>query len=321
LHDIFLSILLGIIEGLTEFLPVSSTAHLRIVELLFKIPPGDSYWKMYSVVIQLGAVLCLPTFFWSRIIKFIRTFPRGERGDRTFLTHPLSLVMIGFVCTAIPAFLLKKLISANLENFKVIGGALVIGGAIMWAVDVLFAKPSSGSSQRENDDHPTLLDVMKGASAGSAAVVEHEAPPIHAAGMEDMSIFQAVWIGLIQTLAAVFPGTSRSMATIAAGQVAGLSRAGALEFSFFLSIPTMFVACLYDLYKTIKPGKDESGLAPLHMTTHGWIVLLVGFVVSYIVALGVVAWFMHWVRRRGFVPFAIYRIIFGIIVLLWLKNA
>jgi undecaprenyl-diphosphatase len=191
----------------------------------------------------------------------------------------------------------------------------------MWAVDVLFAKPSSSPSQRESDDHPTLLDVMKGASSSTSAVVEHEAPPIHAAGMEDMSIFQAIWIGLIQTLAAVFPGTSRSMATIAAGQVAGLSRAGALEFSFFLSIPTMFVACLYDLYKTIKPSKDDAGLAPLHMTTQGWIVLLVGFVVSYIVALGVVAWFMHWVRRRGFVPFAIYRIIIGIIVLLWLKNA
>jgi undecaprenyl-diphosphatase len=237
------------------------------------------------VVIQLGAVLCLPTFFWGRIIKFVRTFPRGVNGERTLLTHPLSLVMIAFVCTAIPAFVLKKLISANLEDFRVIGGAMVIGGAVMWAVDSLFKSSTT-----------------------------HE--------MEGVNLIQAIWIGAIQTLAAIFPGTSRSMATIAAGQTAGLSRSAALEFSFFLSIPTMTVACLYDLYKTLRPGHDAAtGLAPLHMTGWNWFILAVGFVVSYIVALGVVAWFMQWVRRHGFVPFAIYRIIVGLAVLIFLKNA
>ena len=90
------SILLGIVEGLTEFLPVSSTAHLRISEALMHIPLDDAYWKMYTIVIQLGAILTLPVYFRERIAKFLRTFPEGERGDRTLLTHPLSLVMIAF---------------------------------------------------------------------------------------------------------------------------------------------------------------------------------------------------------------------------------
>ncbi|HEY7087988.1 MAG TPA: undecaprenyl-diphosphate phosphatase [Tepidisphaeraceae bacterium] len=275
MHNIFVSIVLGVIEGITEFLPVSSTAHLRIAQdFLFNIPPEDAFWKMYAVVIQLGAVLCLPTYFWGRIVGFAKTFPNGPDGQRRILTHPVTLVMLGFVCTAIPAFLLKKKISANLENLHVIGAALLIGGAVMWAVDALF-------------DQPKTL------------------------AMEQMSPLQAIWIGLIQTLAAIFPGTSRSMATIAAGQSAGLSRAAALEFSFFLSMPTMAAACLYDLYKESKG---------MHVTGQQWLVLAVGFVVSYIVALGVVAWFMHWVRRRGFVPFAVYRIVLGLAVLLVVRS-
>ncbi|HMB95066.1 MAG TPA: undecaprenyl-diphosphate phosphatase [Tepidisphaeraceae bacterium] len=283
MHDIFISIIIGIIEGLTEFLPVSSTAHIRIAQQLFHIGLDDPYWKMYAIVIQLGAVMCLPVYFWDRILKFLRTFPRGSAGDRTILNHPLSLVMIAFVCTAGPAFLLKKVISANLENLTVIGAALIIGGAIMWAVDALFRSPNT-------------LE------------------------MEAMSLPQAIWIGIAQITSAVFPGTSRSMSTIAAGQIAGMSRSAALEFSFFLSIPTMTVATLYDLLKTLKPGHETAGLAPLTMDAHRWLVLAIGFIVSFIVALAVVAWFMQWVRRRGFAPFAVYRIILGILVLLLLRN-
>src|SRR5689334_16465657 len=108
LNDYLLSVILGIVEGLTEFLPVSSTAHLRLAQLLAKnyhltnIDMNDPYWKMYTVVIQLGAILTLPVYFWPRIVKFLKTFPNGERGDRNILTHPLSLVMIAFVVTAGP---------------------------------------------------------------------------------------------------------------------------------------------------------------------------------------------------------------------------
>jgi len=131
LHDYILSLVLGIVEGLTEFLPVSSTAHLRIAEWLLHIDLGDGYWKMYTIVIQLGAILCLPVYFRDRIAKLLSTFPRGENGDRTALTHPLGLTMVAFVTTAIPAFLMTKIIGKHLESLYIMGMALVIGGGVM----------------------------------------------------------------------------------------------------------------------------------------------------------------------------------------------
>src|SRR5437016_13453560 len=131
MNSYLLSLLLGIIEGLTEFLPVSSTAHLRISEAVLGIDLSNGFWKMYSIVIQLGAILCLPIYFRARIVKFLRTFPRGERGERTLFNHPLTLVLIAFVITAGPAWLLHKKIGENLESLRVIGWSLLIGGIIM----------------------------------------------------------------------------------------------------------------------------------------------------------------------------------------------
>jgi undecaprenyl-diphosphatase len=280
MHDYLISVILGIVEGLTEFLPVSSTAHLRITEAMLHIDLEDPFWKMYTVVIQLGAILALPVYFGRRILNFVATFPRGENGDRTMLNHPLSLALIAFVVTAIPSYLLSKQIGENLESLLIMGWSLIIGGAVMWVVDAMFRNPR----------------VQR---------------------LEDMNVGQAVWIGAVQILSAVFPGTSRSMSTIAAGQLAGLSRPAALEFSFFLSMPTMVVATGFDLLKAVLPGSDptDAALAPAAMSGHQWIVLAIGLVVSFIVALGVVAWFMNWVRARGFVPFAIYRIVAGIVLL------
>jgi len=291
LSDYLLSLVLGIVEGLTEFLPVSSTAHLRITEALFHLSLSNGYWKMYTIVIQLGAILCLPVYFRSRIAKFLSTFPRGERGDRTVWNHPLSLTMIAFVVTAIPAFLLTKTIGQHLENLNVIGISLLVGGVVMWLVDARNAKSEAAG--------PTAAESR-----------------IHVWHMEDMSLGQAVWIGACQILSAVFPGTSRSMSTIAAGQLAGMSRASALEFSFFVSIPTMAVATCYSLLKSVS-GKSENPIGVSQIDTHGWILLAIGFVVSFVVAYGSVAWFMAWVRKHGFVPFAIYRIIVGTLVLVF----
>src|SRR6184192_3283194 len=283
MYDYLLSVFLGIVEGLTEFLPVSSTAHLRICEALLHIDLHDGFWKMYTIVIQLGAILALPVYFWDRILEFVRTFPRGKRGKSTIFTDPLSLTLIAFVVTAIPAWALTKQIGKNLESLWVMAFALLIGGIIMWIVDAVFTRPRT----------------------------------MH---MEEMSLPQAVWIGAAQILSAVFPGTSRSMSTIAAGQVAGLSRPAALEFSFFLSMPTMVVATGFDFLKTIMPRHHETDIAPLTMNAHQWIVVALGFVVSFFAALVVVAWFMNWVRERGFVPFAIYRIILGIGLLVLLVR-
>ena len=274
------SVLLGIVEGLTEFLPVSSTAHLRITEALMKIPLDDAYWKMYTIVIQLGAILALLLLFLSRIVDFIRTFPRGENGDRIWLNHPISLTFIAFACTSAPALLLHKWSEKNLGSLNVIAWALLIGGIAMWIIDAW--------SDR------------------------YEANTTH---VEEMSLPQAIWIGLCQTLSAIFPGTSRSMSTIAAGQLVGMDRPSALEFSFLLSIPTMIAATVWDLKKEVFPS--GGGAAHVVMTGDNWIVLAIGFGVSFVVALGVVEWFLHWVRKHGFTLFAIYRILLGSALLLW----
>ena len=283
MHEYLLSVFLGIVEGLTEFLPVSSTAHLRICEALLHIDLHDGFWKMYTIVIQLGAILALPVYFWHRMLRFVVTFPRGEHGDRTIFTHPLSLTIIAFVVTAVPAWALTKQIGKNLENLWVMALALLIGGIVMWIVDAVFTRPRT----------------------------------MH---MEEMTLPQAVWIGAAQILSAIFPGTSRSMSTIAAGQVAGLSRPAALEFSFFLSMPTMVVATGFDFLKTVMPHHHNADIAPLAMNPHAWIVLGIGFIVSFVVALVVVAWFMNWVRARGFVPFAVYRIVLGVVLLTLLMR-
>src|ERR1700684_3291296 len=289
MSDYFVSALLGVVEGLTEVLPVSSTAHPRISEALLHTSISSSSWKMYTILVQLGAILCLPVYFRERIAKFISTFPRGERGDRNALTHPLGLTMVAFVVTAIPAFLLTKVIGKHLESLTIMGTALLVGGIVMWIVAAINSKSEAA-----------------GPSAGGGR--------IHTWKMESMSLAQAVWIGACQILSAVFPGTSRSMSTIAAGQLAGMSRASALEFSFFLSIPTMVVATGYDLLKSLR-GKGANPIGVSQIDAHGWIVLAIGFVVSFIVAYATVAWFMAYVRKRGFATFAVYRIIVGALVL------
>ena len=290
MNDYGLAVVLGVIEGLTEFLPVSSTAHLRLTEALLGIDLGDPYWKTFSIVIQLGAILCLPIYFWGRLVKLVRFFPHGSRGDRTVATHPLSLTLIAFLTTAIPAFLLTKIIGKHLESLFVMAASLIVGGVVMWVVDAIYER-----SQAQAFARGFITETM-----------------------EEMSVGQAVWIGACQLLSAVFPGTSRSMATITAGELAGMTRSVALEFSFFLSIPTMAAATLYDLLKSLRPQAGEpSAIGAMPHDAHSFIVLAVGFVVSFVVAYAVVGWFLGWVRRRGFTPFAVYRIVLGAAVLLW----
>jgi undecaprenyl-diphosphatase len=244
-----------------------------------KIPLDDPYWSMYTIVIQVGAILALLLLFLGRIVDFIRTFPRGEDGKRNWLNHPISLTLIAFACTSGLSLALHKLSEENLQHLNRIALALLIGGIVMWIVDVWAAR--------------------------------HEASTYD---VEEMSLPQAIWIGICQTLSAVFPGTSRSMSTIAAGQIAGLDRPAALEFSFLLSIPTMIAATGWDLVKEVH---SSHGAAHVVMTADNWIVLLIGTAVSFIVALGVVEWFLFWVRKHGFVIFAVYRILLGAALLIW----
>jgi len=237
-------------------------------------------------VIQLGAIFALTLLFLGRIVEFMRTFPKGENGDRTWYNHPISLTFIAFACTSGPALLLHKWSDQHLGSLTVMAVALLVGGIVMWGIDYW----------AEGRD-PEVTEI------------------------EQMTIFQAIWIGLCQSLSAIFPGTSRSMSTIAAGQLVSLDRPTALAFSFLLSIPTMFAATCWDLLKEIRPSKAAlaAGLAEPHvvMNTERWIVLAIGLAVSFIVALGVVEWFLQWVRKHGFALFALYRILLGIALLIW----
>ena len=278
-NDYLTAIILGIVEGLTEFLPVSSTAHIRMTQALLGVDLASSYWKMFSVVIQLGAILAVVVYFWHRIWEFIFSFPKGTNGARTWWNHPLALVVISFVVTAVPCFIIDEKIGEFLERLDVMAWALIVGGVAMWWIDRSFSKRAK-------------VDQL-----------------------EKMTLTQAIVIGLFQILAAAFPGTSRSMSTIAGGQIMGLDRKTALEFSFFLSIPVMAAATSFKLLQFLLKESQP-------VNSHDWAVLAVGFGVSFLVALAVIAWFMRWVRQRGFAPFAIYRIFAGIVVLAFLvKNA
>ena len=286
MNEYLLSVVFGIIEGLTEFLPVSSTAHLRIAEHALGIDLANGYWKMYAIVIQLGAILCLPIYFRQRLRDFLVTFPRGKSGERNWLTHPLTLVLVAFVFTAIPSLLMSKIIGKHLESLRLMAWALILGGIVMWVVDAVYGR---ATEKQKTED------------------------------VSQVTGWQAIWIGVCQTVAAVFPGVSRSMATIAGGQLVGMTRTAALEFSFLLSIPTMVAATGYDLLKSLRAG-GANPLGTRGIDAHGWLVLAIGFVVSFVVAYGVVAWFMHWVRRHGFVVFAVYRILVGAAVLVWIAR-
>jgi undecaprenyl-diphosphatase len=277
LNDYLAAVIIGVIEGLTEFLPVSSTAHIRLTQELLQLPLDDAYWKMFAIVIQLGAILSVLVYFGKRIVGFLQTFPAGRSGNRRWWNHPLSLVTISFFVTAMPCLLLDKYIGANLERLDIIGWALLIGGILMWIVDRRYSDRASTQT------------------------------------MEEITMLQAVVVGFCQIFAAAFPGVSRSMSTIAGGQIMGLSRPAALEFSFFLSIPVMVAATGYKLVQFMIA-------APAPITTHQWSVLGLGFLVSFVIALAVIAWFMQWVKQRGFTPFAIYRIVVGGLTLAYVAS-
>ena len=190
MNDYLLSVLLGIVEGLTEFLPVSSTAHLRISEALMKLPLDDRLLEdvhhRHSVGRNSGALPAVPG-------AHCRVYPhlsQGRERHRTWFNHPISLTLIAFACTSAPSLLLHKWSEKHLGSIAVMAEALLIGGFVMWIIDAWSVRQDAATKD-----------------------------------VEEMSLGQAIWIGLCQTLSAVFPGTSRSMSTIAAGQIVGLDRA------------------------------------------------------------------------------------------------
>ncbi len=265
--ELISAIILGIVEGLTEFLPVSSTGHLILVEALLGIDPAEPKWKVFLFVSQIGAILAVVVYFWRDLWRRI-VRPRNRR----WFDHILTKLAAAMVPTLFLGWLLGDLMEQYLETPTyapvVVAGALIVGAAVMEWIDRRFRRPG-----------PMSLD--------------------------DVTIGQATAIGALQCLS-MWPGTSRAAASIMSGMVLGLTPAVATEFSFYLAIPTMLAAGTKRLW-------DNRAL----LSGEGVAVVVVGTATAFLVALLVVATFMAYVRRYRFTPFAIYRVVLGVAVLIY----
>ncbi|NDY89976.1 undecaprenyl-diphosphate phosphatase [Ideonella livida] len=252
--------LMGVVEGLTEFLPISSTGHLILVGTLLGF--ADAKAKVFEVAIQSGAILAVVIVYWARLRDAVTGL-----GSRPEATRFVANVVTGFLPAALVGFLAYKAIKAHLFNAPVVAASFIVGGLIILWVE---RRPQ------------TAVRIQR---------------------VEQMSGLDALKVGLVQCLGMI-PGTSRSGATIIGGMMLGLSRQAATDFSFFLAIPTLVAAGGYSLWKE----RHLLTLADLPM-------FAVGLVVSFLSAWVCVRWLLRYVATHTFVPFAWYRIAFGVVVL------
>jgi undecaprenyl-diphosphatase len=299
LLDLLRAIVLGIVEGITEFLPISSTGHLVLFEHWMGISLKDdtSFWYAFTIFIQIGAIFAVIVFFREKLLSMLMPGRRvvastpleisAAAGIKSTIAvsapasgeirpGPIPAIIIGTIPVLVIGYLAQKVVAAHLENAGVIAATLGIGGVIMIVIEMVTA----GS---ETDK------------------------------IEDITLRQAIIIGCAQVLAAVFPGTSRSAATIMGGMLVGLSRKAAAEFSFLLAIPALYAASGYSLLKLDMHHREV-------LTLQNILLLTAGTLVSYLVAWLVIASFMHYIRRYTFIPFGIYRIILSGFVLYFLLK-
>ena len=268
--DIFETIVIAIVEGLTEFLPVSSTGHMIIAQNLLGVESTE-FVKAFTFIIQFGAILSVVVLYWKRFFQLNHTpAPEGSTGVQKFL-HKFDFywkLFVAFIPAAVLGLLFSDMIDEMLEKVSVVAVMLVVGGVFMLFCDKIFNKGSADTPFTER---------------------------------------RAFMVGLFQCISMI-PGVSRSMATIVGGMSQGLTRKAAAEFSFFLAVPTMFGATLYKMYKLLKTGGTD--LIMDNMTA-----LVVGNVVSFIVAMLAIKGFIKYVQKYGFKAFGWYRIIVGGIIL------
>jgi undecaprenyl-diphosphatase len=271
----FFAFFLGILEGLTEYLPVSSTGHLILASYALGLR-GDAIGA-FDIVIQLGAICAVLVHYrallWTRSVGLFRRDPQSQR--------LLVALLLGFAPTALAGVFLRKHIKALLFGPRPVAFALVVGGLVMIAVELL-------RSHRGSRVPPSLAPTE---------------------GLDHVTPRRALLIGLGQCVS-MWPGASRSMCTIVAGQLAGLSTATAAEFSFLLGLPTLGAATVYEAYKS------RALLGEL-----GAMQVALGLGASFIVAWAVIAAFLAYLKKRGLVPFGVYRILVGTAVFLLLSRA
>ena len=267
---IFIAILLGVVEGLTEFLPVSSTGHLVLVGHWLGLSDDDPATSSFEIVVQLGAILAVVAHYRVLLGQRVRGLFTGDAASRRLLVA----LVLAFAPTAIAGLLLRKTIKAHLFGTLPVAGALVVGGIVMIVVERVRARRKLTGKN----------------------------------GLEHVTPGRALAIGFAQCLS-MWPGTSRSMCTIVAGQLAGLSTGTAAEFSFLLALPTLGAATVYEGFKARHVLASNGGLAGL----------AVGMVVSFFVAWAVIATFLKYLRARGLEPFGWYRVVLGLLVL-WILE-
>ncbi|HEX5313481.1 MAG TPA: undecaprenyl-diphosphate phosphatase [Gammaproteobacteria bacterium] len=282
MHDLLGAIVLGIVEGITEFLPISSTGHLLIVE----------HWlgarsDLFNVGIQAGAILAITLVYRQRIWQLLTNW--GERANRVYLYK----LILAFLITVVIGFVAVEAGFQLPTTVTPVAWALIIGG--LW---MLFAEWAAERIERRRK------------AAGRVAVLEDGEVRYATAGYSSTHVTWkvAILVGVAQMIAGLFPGTSRSAATIFTAMLFGTSnRSAATEFAFLVGIPTMYAATAYEAYATLKDGNAAHA---------SWGALGVGFVVSLIVAFAAVKWLLGYIRNHRFTPFAIYRIALGIALLL-----
>jgi undecaprenyl-diphosphatase len=260
------AIIIGIVEGVTEFLPISSTGHMIIVGDLinFSAPAyRKAYVDMFEIVIQLGAILAILVLYWNKISGSLKNLTPGKWGFKLWCN-----IIIAFIPAAVIGFLLDDIIQAKLFNSITVACALILGGFLMIFMENKYRRGNKTDR------------------------------------IEDVTAKQALKIGCFQCLS-LWPGMSRSASTIMGAWTSGLTNVAAAEFSFILAIPTMIAATGFSLLKV-----------KITMTTPEIIVLIIGFVVSFIVALVVVDKFISFLKRKPMKVFAIYRIFIGVLVLI-----
>ncbi|MGA3119824.1 MAG: undecaprenyl-diphosphate phosphatase [Polyangiaceae bacterium] len=274
-RDPRIAVLLGIVEGLTEYLPVSSTGHLVLVGHLLGLSDDDPATSSFEIVVQLGAILAVVAHYWTLLGQKLRGL--AARDAASF--RLLAALAVAFAPTAVAGLLLRKTIKARLFGPIPVTAALVVGGVAMIVIERWIGRRSRGF------DHPGTFGA-RGAD-----------------GLDKVTPKRALAVGLGQCLS-LWPGASRSMCTIVAGQLAGLSTATAAEFSFLLALPTLGAATLFEGYKA------RADLA----SRVGGFSLAVGLVVSFFVAWAVIASFLKYLRKHGLEPFGWYRIAAGLVV-------
>lgn len=268
LIEILKSIILGIIEGITEWLPISSTGHMILVDQFLQLNMSGAFKEMYFVVIQLGAIMAVVALYWERIFPF--DFKSKEIVKKGIFIMWVK-IFIACVPAAIVGILWDDKINELFYNFKSVAIVLIVFGV--------------------------LFIVIENYNKGKNPKVDN---------INNLSIKMAIIIGVFQLIAAVFPGTSRSGATIVGALLLGVSRGVAAEFTFFLAIPVMLGA---SLLKLIKFG--------VVFTSLEGIVLIVGIIISFIVSLFVIKFLMDYIKKHDFKVFGWYRIVLGCILLIY----